>query len=242
MNRSSTLRQTALAALIALNCAQGVNAQALAENSANAGAGLSVLAPLSTKPASPSSSQTEQAQATALTANEAKQLVGGNVTELQQLLRGSNLKELRTTYNGTYGASLQFYAKDMAYYVVLFQQNAFWRVIKTQDAARAELVYENFVHQTKQLSDIEIRRTRLAAQTAFTERMTALSQDHASRLQADLDVAHQQQSIVSNQQQLSRAEATTLAQQKASAQNKLRAALRQVHELQRQMDSGLPLH
>ena len=91
-----------------------------------------------------------------------------------------------------------------------------------------------------QLSDVEIRRTRLEAQKVFTERMIALSQDRANRLQADLDVAHQQQSIVNSQQQQTRAEATVLAQQKAAAQDQLRAQQREVRELQRQLDSGLP--
>lgn len=90
-----------------------------------------------------------------------------------------------------------------------------------------------------QLSEVEIRRTRLEAQRAFTGRMIALSQDRANRLQGDLDVAHQQQTIVAAQQQQTRAEATALAQQKAAAQDQLRVAQRQVHELQRQLDAGL---
>jgi chromosome segregation ATPase len=130
----------------------------------------------------------------------------------------------------------------MTYYVALFQQKNFWRVIKTQDAARADMIYKDFVRQTVQLSDVEIRRTQLEAQKAFTERMIALSQDRANRLQADLDVARQQQTIVASQQQQTRAEATALAQQKASAQDQLRAAQRQVRELQRQLESGLPSH
>ncbi len=93
-----------------------------------------------------------------------------------------------------------------------------------------------------QLSDVEIRRTQLEAQKAFTQRMIALSQDRANRLQADLDIARQQQSIVASQQQQTRAEATALAQQKTAAQDQLRAAQRQVRELQRQLESGLPPH
>ncbi len=158
------------------------------------------------------------------------------------MIRGSDLSELRTTYNGSYGASLLFYGKEMTYYVALFQQKNFWRVIKTQDAARADMIYKDFVRQTLQLSDVEIRRTQLEAQKAFTERMIALSQDRANRLQADLDVARQQQTIVTNQQSQTRAEATALAQQKAAAQDQLRAAQRQVRELQRQLESGLPTH
>ena len=151
----------------------------------------------------------------------------------------SDLSELRTTSNGNYGASLLFYGKEMTYYVALFQQKNFWRVIKTQDATRADIIYKDFVRQTLQLSDVEIRRTRLEAQKAFIERMIALSQGRANRLQADLDVASQQQTIVAGQQQKTRAEATALAQQKAAVQDQLRASQRQVLELQSQLESGL---
>jgi chromosome segregation ATPase len=155
------------------------------------------------------------------------------------MIRGSGLRELRTTYNGSYGASLLYYPEQMTYYVALFQQKNFWRVIKTEDTTRAELIYGDFVRQTQQLSDVEIRRTRLEAQKAFAERMIALSQDRASRLQADLDVAHQQQTIVTAQQEQTRAEAAELAKQKAAAQEQLRLAQQQVRVLQRQLDSGL---
>ncbi|CAB3731166.1 hypothetical protein LMG24238_05750 [Paraburkholderia sediminicola] len=234
MDRKSKLRQIALAAFIAMGAVQGVNAQALPDSGSSAG----VVSQPGTTTALPST----QTQTSALTPDEAKQSAAGNVAELQQMIRGSDLSELRTTYNGSYGASLLFYGKEMTYYVALFQQKNFWRVIKTQDATRADMIYKDFVRQTLQLSDVEIRRTQLEAQKAFTERMIALSQDRANRLQADLDVAHQQQTIVANQQQQTRAEATALAQQKASAQDQLRAAQRQVRELQRQLESGLPSH
>jgi len=232
MDRKSKLRQIALAAFIAMGAVQGVNAQALPDSGSSAG----VVSQPGTTTALPST----QAQTSALTPDEAKQSAAGNVAELQQMIRGSDLSELRTTYNGSYGASLLFYGKEMTYYVALFQQKNFWRVIKTQDATRADMIYKDFVRQTLQLSDVEIRRTQLEAQKAFTERMIALSQDRANRLQADLDVAHQQQTIVANQQQQTRAEATALAQQKAAAQDQLRAAQRQVQELQRQLETGLP--
>ena len=232
MDRKSKLRQIALAAFIAMGAVQGVNAQALPDSGSSAG----VVSQPGTTTALPST----QAQTSALTPDEAKQSAAGNVAELQQMIRGSDLSELRTTYNGSYGASLLFYGKEMTYYVALFQQKNFWRVIKTQDATRADMIYKDFVRQTLQLSDVEIRRTQLEAQKAFTERMIALSQDRANRLQADLDVAHQQQTIVTNQQTQTRAEATALAQQKAAAQDQLRAAQRQVRELQRQLETGLP--
>lgn len=238
MDRKSKLRQIALAAIIAMGAVQGVNAQALPDSGSSAG----VVSQPGTTTALPANSAAGQAQTSALTPDEARQSAAGNVAELQQMIRGSDLSELRTTYNGNYGASLLFYGKEMTYYVALFQQKNFWRVIKTQDATRADMIYKDFVRQTLQLSDVEIRRTQLEAQKAFTERMIALSQDRANRLQADLDIAHQQQTIVSNQQQQTRAEATALAQQKAAAQDQLRAAQRQVRELQRQLETGLPSH
>src|SRR5246127_4336229 len=206
MDRKSKLRQIALAAFIAMGAVQGVNAQALPDSGSSAG----VVSQPGTTTALPST----QAQTSALTPDEAKQSAAGNVAELQQMIRGSDLSELRTTYNGSYGASLLFYGKEMTYYVALFQQKNFWRVIKTQDATRADMIYKDFVRQTLQLSDVEIRRTWIEAQKAFIERMIALSQGRANRLQADLDVASQQQTIVAGQQQKTRAEATALAQQR----------------------------
>jgi len=211
----------------------------------NSGASTAVASQPGTTAALPDTSQAApagQAETTALTPDESRQSATGNVAELQQMIHGSDVSELRTTYNGSYGASLLFYGKEMTYYVALFQQKNFWRVIKTQDATRAELIYKDFSRQTLQLSDVEVRRTQLEAQKAFTQRMLALSQDRASRLQADLDIARQQQSIVDSEQQQKRAEATALVQQKVAAQDQLRASQRQVRALQRQLESGLPLH
>ena len=241
MDAQSKLRKIALIALVTLSTTQIANAQALQNSGANADAQWGTFVQPGTNVALPPSSQTEQSQTTAMMPND-KQPTAGNVVELQQMLHGSDLNELRTTYNGTYGASLLFHSKNMTYYIALFQQKNFWRVIKSQDAMRAETIYKDFVRQTVQLSDVEIRRTQLAAQKAFTERLTAFSHDQANRLQADLDVARQQQTIVASQQQQSRAEAMALAQQKAAAQDRLRSAQRQVSELQRQMESSLPSH
>jgi hypothetical protein len=238
MDQKSKVRQIALAAFIAWGAAQGAQAQSLQDNNVNAG----VVSQPGTTTALPGTAPAGQAETTALTPDENRQSAAGNVAELQQMIHGSDLSELRTTYNGSYGASMLFYGKEMTYYIALFQQKNFWRVIKTQDVTRADMIYKDFVRQTVQLSDVEIRRTQLEAQKSFTQRMIALSQDRASRLQADLDVARQQQSIVATQQQEKRAEATALAQQKLAAQDQLRAAQRQVRDLQRQLESGLPAH
>jgi hypothetical protein len=223
----------AMTAFVALGAMQSGDAQTLPDSGTSAAAlsqpGTATLAMMQEQPG----------QVSVLTVDEATQSAAGNVAELQRMIRGSDLTELRRTNNGSYGASLLFNAAETTYYVALSQQKNFWRVIKTQDETRAELIYKDFVRQTAQLSEVEIRRARLDAQRASVERRIALSQDRANRLQADLDVAHQQQTIVDSQQQQTRAEAAALTQQKAVAQSQLRAAQRQVRQLQSQLESGL---
>ena len=75
----------------------------------------------------------------------------GDVAELQQMIRDGRLTELRTTYNGSYGAALLYYPDEMLYYVALFQQKKFWRVLKTQNDARAEATYAEFSKSTASL-------------------------------------------------------------------------------------------
>ncbi|OAJ58146.1 hypothetical protein A6V36_04200 [Paraburkholderia ginsengiterrae] len=165
----------------------------------------------------------------------------GNVAELMQMIHDAKLSELRTTYNGSYGASLFFYPPEMTYYVALFQDKHFWRVIKTEDAGRAEAIYTGFAQQTVQLADIEIRRTQLQAQKAYIEDIIAVSEDRAKRLQADLDVARTQQAKVNDYQRQTQGEATALRAEKERAQAQLRQVQSEVLQLQRQTEMGLPV-
>jgi chromosome segregation ATPase len=157
-----------------------------------------------------------------------------------QMIHEAQLTELRTTYNGSYGASLFFYPQEMTYYVALFQDKHFWRVIKSQDDTRAEAVYAGFVQQTAQLAEVEIHRTQLQVQKAFIEDVIAQSEDRAKRLQADLDVARTQQARVNDYQRQTQTEAAALRAQKEQAQAELRQVQNQVQQLQRQSESGLP--
>jgi hypothetical protein len=240
------VRRTALAVLVLIGGIGTGCAQTPPDNSATAAPAVQT----ASAPAAPTV-QDEQAAAPAeptavstpvtLTPDEAKQNAAGNVAELQQMLHNSELTELRTTYNGSYGASLLFYGQEMTYYVTLFQNKTFWRVIKTSDETRAEAIYRDFAQKTAQLAEVEIRRTRLEAQKAFTNRMIALTQDHANRLQADLAIAQQQQAVVADQQKQGRDQANALQAQKTAAQAQLRTVQRQVRELQQQVEGGLPI-
>jgi hypothetical protein len=173
-------------------------------------------------------------------ANASGSAAQGDVAELMRLIQSASLNELRTTYNGGYGASLFLYARDLTYYVALFQDKQFWRVIKLQDEARAEEVYASLARQTGQLADTDIRRMKLQAQTAYIERVIAVSEDRAKHLQADLDVARNQQAKVAEYQREARDEALRLRGEKEKAQAQLRQVQQQVQYLQQQTEVGLP--
>lgn len=182
----------------------------------------------------------DAASATSPTATDAT--AQGNVAELTQLLHDGRMVEMRTTYNGSYGASLMFDPREMTYYVALFQDKQLWRVIKSQDKSRAQMVYENFVQQTAQLADVELRRTELQAQKAFLERVIALQANRAQQLQADLSIARSQQAEVAQRQRSAREQAQALQVEKRAAQLQLRDLQEQVRQLERQAEMGLPAH
>ncbi|QBQ96997.1 DUF2968 domain-containing protein [Paraburkholderia pallida] len=164
----------------------------------------------------------------------------GDVATLMQLIHDAQLVELRTTYNASYGASLFFYPPEMTYYVVLFQDKHFWRVIRSQDDTRAEAIYANFVQQTQRLAEVEIRRTQIEAQKAFIDRVIAINEDRARRLQADLNVARTQQARVDDYQRQMQGNARALNAEKIQAQTQLRDLQNQVDQLQRETEVGLP--
>lgn len=249
MRHLPQIRGTALAALVMIGglgmfgCAGAQSSSSATAPATNASTPLATHASASaaaTAAQEASSTREQPAAVAASPAEDTKETAQGNVAELQKLMHGGDLIELRTSYNGSYGASLLLYGKELTYYVALFQQKNFWRVIKTQDEARAEAIYADFAKKSAQLADVELRGAKLAAQKAYTDHLIALSQARAERLQADLDVAHQQQALAADRQKLARSEALALDAQKRAAQDQLRAVKRQVRELQREADLGLP--
>ena len=164
----------------------------------------------------------------------------GNVAELTQMLHDGRIVEMRTTYNGSYGASLMFDPREMTYYVALFQDKHLWRVIRSQEKSRAEMVYANFVQQTVQLADIEIRRTELEAQKAFLERVIALQANRAQQLsRRALRAASRLKSRSSGARRRSR---RRRCRSKAGCTDALRDLQEQVRQLEKQTETGLPAH
>ncbi|KWO04945.1 hypothetical protein WM26_33765 [Burkholderia cepacia] len=162
------------------------------------------------------------------------------VDDLQRQIQSHSLTEMRTSYNGSYGASLLFNVKDGAYFVALFQQKAFWRVIKTYDESRAEAIYRDFSRQAERLAVNELRAAKLESQKAQMDKQIEVTQDRARRLQADISIARQQQAAVADRQKSVRNETAALQAQQAELQSQLRALQQQVRSLQREADAGLP--
>lgn len=173
------------------------------------------------------------AQKPALTPAATPTPPASTVSELQGLIQSREVSELRTAYNGTYGASLLFNAESMTYYAALFQQKNFWRIVKTTSEKQAEAAFRNFVTQSAELGEVDLQRIRLQAENTRTERMLATRSDLLSTLQADESVREQQAREVQARQAQSREQANALAQQQKEARDELRSIQSQIDALQR---------
>jgi chromosome segregation ATPase len=156
------------------------------------------------------------------------------VAELQGLIQNRQVSELRTAYNGTYGASLLFKPDDLTYYVALFQQKDFWRVLKTVSEKQAEATYRAFVTQSADLAEVDIKRIKLQAEYANAEKLLASRSAQLSTLQADRTLRMQQEEQVAARQEQSRQETTALADQQKDVRQQLRDLQRQIDSLQAQ--------
>ncbi len=153
-------------------------------------------------------------------------------TELQGLIQSRQVSELRTAYNGSYGASLLFKPDDQTYFVALFQQKDFWRVVKTTSAAQAEATYRSFVTRSAELADIEIRRIRLQAEYTKAEQQLAARNAELASLQADQALRQEQEQQVAARQAQSRQETQALSEQNKDVREQLRNLQRQIDSLQ----------
>jgi len=194
-------------------------------------AGLSANAlaqPSSASPAAATASPTPAApQPAAVSANS-------TISELQQLMQSQGVSEMRTTYNGNYGSSLLFKPESRTYYVALFQQKNFWRVVKTTSDVQAEQIYKSFVGQTEKLAEVDIRRIKLEADKSYTEQLIAAQETRLNALQNDLVVQQQQEQNVSVQQDQARQQAQLLSSKQQAARNELRGLQTRIRTLEAQ--------
>jgi hypothetical protein len=156
------------------------------------------------------------------------------ISELQQLMQSQGVSEMRTTYNGNYGSSLLFKPESRTYYVALFQQKNFWRVVKTTSDVQAEQIYKSFVGQTEKLAEVDIRRIKLEAEKSYTEQLIAAQETRLNALQNDLVVQQQQEQNVSVQQDQARQQAQLLNNKQQAARNELRGLQTRIRTLEAQ--------
>ncbi|WP_246429031.1 DUF2968 domain-containing protein [Pseudoxanthomonas broegbernensis] len=168
----------------------------------------------------------------ATAAPPADQAAGSTVAELRELMDGGRLTELRTTYNGNYGASLLFYTQSLHYYVALFRDREFWRVIKTDSVDDAERYYRTFVAQTEDLAQVYIDTVRLDAGKRFTERMVALNEQRLRNLQQEVEMQRQQSLQVSTALQQARQQAVSLSSDLRASHSELDAINQRIEALQ----------
>ena len=156
------------------------------------------------------------------------------VAQLQQLIQARAVQELRTAYNGRFGASLLFSAESMTYYVALFQQREFWRVFKTTDESLAERMYTQYRQDTVDYAAADLERIKLQAEVAKAEKQLNESADQLTVLQNDLALQRQQEALAIAQREESRREAQALAEQEREAREQLRELQSQIKDLERQ--------
>lgn len=161
-------------------------------------------------------------------------VVRNTVDELRQLMDGQQLTELRTTYNGTYGASLLFNAGTLQYYASLFQGKEFWRVIKTDSVENAEKVYRTFVQQTEELAQVNIDTIRLEAGKRYTESQVAYNEQRLRSLQQEADLQRQQAQQVSSAIQQAKQQAVSLSTDLRSSNSQLDQLNQRIQALQAQ--------
>jgi uncharacterized coiled-coil protein SlyX len=168
--------------------------------------------------------------------------VGNTAAELQRLMAAGSLSEMRTTYNGQYGASLLFHAESLNYYVALFHEKQFWRVIRTDQIENAEKVYTTFSEQTQQLAQVYLDTLRLDAGKRYTEKLVAMNENRLRGLEQEMAQQQVQAAAVSQSIADNRQQAVALSGDLKATNTQLEALQGQIRALQAlQLDPSLSL-
>jgi len=112
-----------------------------------------------------------------------------DTAEIEWLAEEEALTPFRVFRSFAYSVSLLFHAKELAYYVALYQDGSLWRALKAADLEAAETAFHHFEEQATRLSEGETRRAQLEAQNEQLARMIARSEAQAERLRTDLEPA-----------------------------------------------------
>lgn len=121
---------------------------------------------------------------------------------------------------------------EALYYVALFQEKNFWRVIKTDAVDNAERVYRTFAQQSEQLAQVYIDTTRLEAGKRYTERLVAYNEERLRTLQQEMEQQQAQSAQVSAALQQAQQQAVSLSTDVQSTNSQLDALQRRIQILQ----------
>ena len=163
-----------------------------------------------------------------------------DTAEVEWLAEEEALTPFRVFRSFDYSVSLLFHARELTYYVALYQESALWRALKAADLDAAEAAFHHFEEQATRLSEGETRRAQLAAQNEQLARMIAQSESQAERLRCDLQRNAAQEQAVTGRQHQVRKEVSQLEAQRVAAQAQLNKAHRQIHQLNLTSNEGVP--
>lgn len=153
---------------------------------------------------------------------------------LRQLMDSHQLTELRTTYNGTYGASLLLQPDRLTYFAVLFHDKTIWRVIQNDSEKSAEAVYRTFAAQTEQLAQPDIDTLRLQAGQKYAAKMVEMNEQRLQSLQQDAARQQEQSKKVAEQQEQAKQQAASLSGDLRATSNQLGSIEQRIHQLMEQ--------
>lgn len=163
-----------------------------------------------------------------------------DTVEVEWLAEEEALMPFRVYRSFAYSVSLLFHAKELAYYVALYQDSSLWRALKAADLPAAETAFHHFEEQATRLSEGETRRAQLEAQNEQLARMIARSEAQAERLRSELLRRGTHEQTVSNRQHQVRKEVSQLEAQRVAAQAHLNKAHRQIHQLNLTSNEAIP--
>jgi hypothetical protein len=163
-----------------------------------------------------------------------------DTADIEWLTEEDALTPFRVFRSFSYSVSLLFHAKELAYYVALYQDGSLWRALKAADLEAAESAFHHFEDQATRLSDGETRRAQLEAHNEHLARLIARSEAQAERLRSDLQRRGVQEQAVSTRQNQTRKDVSQLEAQRVAAQAHLNKAHRQIHQLNLTSNEWIP--
>jgi Protein of unknown function (DUF2968) len=163
-----------------------------------------------------------------------------DIAEVEWLAEEEALMPFRVFRSFDYSVSLLFHAKELTYYVALYEDGLLWRALKATDLGAAEAAFHHFEEQTTRLADGETRRAQLVAQNEQLACLIARSEAQAERLRSDLQRRGTHEQAVTNRQHQVRKEVSQLEAQRVAAQAHLNKAHRQIHQLDLTSNEAIP--